>query len=111
MTNKIIVKHLQSLVDRMVENDFSSNTEDRALAEAIQVIQAQRELTPEACRHISIVIDYNWRDELEDFQEHSEIDGVQDCHVFSSLVFLDNLVNGTNVTPEEYVTLAHGETK
>lgn len=51
---------------------------------------------------IRTVIDYNWSDELCDFEENvQEEDGT---HIFRTLVALDNWVRGSDDTPESYLS-------
>lgn len=53
---------------------------------------------------IETILEYNWQDELDDIREHEgEIDAT--CHIFSSLVTLDNWINGRTKTVREYVEM------
>lgn len=45
------------------------------------------------------ILDYNWADELRDFEEHVE-DGPD--HIFSTLVTVDNWLYGRNKRPAQY---------
>ena len=49
---------------------------------------------------LRVLLDYNWKDELEDFKDHED---ETDCHIFVTMVALDNFINNTNHTPESYV--------
>ena len=59
-------------------------------------------LDEDGIEHLRKLIDYNWQDELRDFEEH---EGEKDCHIFVTLVALDNLVEGTSCEPETYVQI------
>jgi hypothetical protein len=52
---------------------------------------------------LELLIDYNWKDELRDYEEHfpEEIDG----HIFTHMVMLDNLIHGTTTEACWYVTV------
>lgn len=50
---------------------------------------------------IRSLIDYNWKDELRDFEEHVHDD--DGTHVFRTLVSLDNWVQDSDHTPESYI--------
>ncbi len=56
-------------------------------------------LDEDGIEHLKALIAYNWTDERDDFEEH---DGEKDCHIFVSIVALDNLVNGTDYKPEDH---------
>lgn len=47
------------------------------------------------------IIDYNWNDELRDFEQYHKTDN--GTHIFRVLVELDNWESGSTVKPEEYL--------
>lgn len=51
-------------------------------------------------KDLRALIDYNWADELADYQEY---EGDGEHHIFTALVRLDNWLQGTRFTPEHYV--------
>ena len=51
-----------------------------------------------ACR---AVVDYNWTDELNDYEEDENDSRAE--HIFNHLVALDNWINSTSHTPESYL--------
>ena len=64
-------------------------------------LQANRPDSLKALRaDIRAVVDYNWSDELADFETH-EGDGQH--HIFATIVRLDNWLNSTGFIPESYV--------
>lgn len=51
------------------------------------------------------VVDYNWDDELHDYEvcEQDNGEGAREDHVFKHLVVLDNFLNDTKHTAESYL--------
>ena len=52
------------------------------------------------------VVEYNWSDERLDFEKQfrmGDMDESGEGHIFSSLVDLDNALNGTNHKPVDYI--------
>ena len=54
-------------------------------------------------RALSNLIDYNWCDELHDYQVQVDEGNGTVGHIFASLVTLDNLVNGSNNKPKDFL--------
>jgi hypothetical protein len=49
--------------------------------------------------HLNRVIDYCWKDELNDFANHREYGS----HIFRDLVALDGFIAGHQKTPEDFL--------
>lgn len=60
-------------------------------------------LNEDGIEHLKAVIHYNWGDERRDYETQIAEGNDASCHVFVSLVALDNLVNGTHCAPTDYV--------
>lgn len=56
-------------------------------------------LDEDAIEHLAELISYLWEKELLDFLAY---DGEADLHIFTSMVALDNLLNGTAFSPEDW---------
>lgn len=67
---------------------------------------AKEKLTPRILEAMKKVVEYSWKDELEDYQEQAEESDLRTAaenHVFTELVVLNNAVNGTDKRPWEYI--------
>ena len=71
------------------------------LAELVKVLEAELARIREA---VISVVGYNWADELDDAAEQHAENGELVGHVFSSLVTLQNWLDGTDRTPESYLS-------
>ena len=60
-------------------------------------------LNEDGIEALNALLKYNWADERDDFLAH---EGERDCHIFTSMVQLANLIDQTNYTPEEAATAA-----
>lgn len=55
-------------------------------------------ITLKAKKQLNLLIEYNWEDELRDYQDTE----VRKGHIFEILVALDNFTNNRSVTPAQY---------
>jgi len=93
---------VQSAIDRITEA-LELLYLERQRREAIGLMKrAERKsilFTSKAVSALQKMIEYDWCDELEDYQ----LAECRDGHVFESIVFLDNLVKGSTATPASYL--------
>lgn len=64
-------------------------------------MQGDTLMTEEQKQALDAVVQYNWEEELTDFTEDENESRAE--HVFRHLVLLDNMLNGTDFTPESYL--------
>ena len=95
-STKTVVKHLKGLLNNSTQNDFTMPTEDNAIREAIVILSKLEKIRPALAK----VLDYNWFDELNDFQENEES---RPSHIFRELVTLGNFITGREAVPESYL--------
>jgi hypothetical protein len=62
-------------------------------------------LTQQQGEALDRLIQYNWRDELEDYRECETVneENLRVGHIFTDLVMLDNALNDTGWTPEDHL--------
>jgi len=64
--------------------------------------------------HLAKLIEYNWERELEDYVHEcgdDPEDNMRKGHIFETLVKLDNFVNDSDTTLQEYVDNEIGESR
>ena len=60
---------------------------------------------PEVVTAIEAIVQYNWADELRDFEQMTRDGEPTDSHVFRALVTLDNFINNTTYKPEDLINV------
>ena len=61
-------------------------------------------LTEEQTQALDRLIEYCWRDELEDYRScEAENENARSGHIFESLVALDNALRSTNLSPADHL--------
>ena len=60
-------------------------------------------MTQEQLDALGAVLEYCWSDERDDYADNPEC---REGHIFRSLVELENMLQGTEFTPEYYLTPA-----
>jgi hypothetical protein len=59
----------------------------------------------ELAENLRKLVRYNWREELDDYRKCGDgpYDNQRAGHIFETLVWLDNWLDGSNVKPKDYL--------
>lgn len=64
----------------------------------------KKPLTANVIDSINCVLEYNWDDELDDYQvQYLENGEVPESHIFHALIDIKNWLEGTTLKPEDFL--------